>query len=671
MFTTAAFAQFETLDDLEKEKARNEETLRQQKETTKRYKQSYDEAVKRISDKKAELASLESYEQEFSQSRIVAIDEITEKIKGIPFFQKLGGKMQFYKCLRSSLQDYNHLNHDLCTRNFSPNLSDEDKAMVEQWKSKVGTPLNQVATKKEILPRQIAQEEGMLPTYESNRKFSESRESVILGSINTIEVKKTEIGILPKFPQFQKCTEATPELNLENKEPFPGADFQGPFFGVPRDNQDGLGTCYANAAKNLLVGVSGGKNVASFLDIALAYKDFNGGTVEGLDGGTSCTALSAVNKNGYCPQHFAPMETGESNIVGEGLFNLDPYNYLATNVNMVRDFLDDLSTMQKSTSRISASVLSKSQKMIEHLKAHPEVKIPLPIARYEIPERWKLRETFALKKIPGIKEADFLKEYSEAYKSFYPIYVKSIIEGKSVDQIFAIWTEKLNPFITKYGLESSLPEFKRVWKTNVSDDFKDPAVKKQLRVSLDFLKDMMDKKDSSDDEFLEICANQASDSLNFLSALNPLVQKLRDNKLNGEKLFDSEGKFRSARDLMQLTIAPSCVNPENRVKLEPFTCSDGYDVISKIKTSNKTTDEKMQALREKIALSLVQGMPLGNTFPMNGGWHINTIVGMRFNKTANRCEFLIRESQTGTSGWHSDSEIFTKIESLTEVRKPK
>jgi hypothetical protein len=671
IFTSVAQAQFETIDDLDTQKLTLEKNLKDQAEVTKRYQAQYDDYIKQIEDNKKELAELESYEQEFGQNRIVAIDEINESIKKIPFFQKLGEKANFYKCLRSSLTDNNYLNVETCSKMYTPKLSDEENASIEQLKTKVGRTLSVVKIRKESLPRLITQAESMLPTFLSNKKFSQSREDIIVGTIKTVEIKKKELGILPKHPEFLKCDENTPEINLENKEPFAGADFQGPFFGVPIDNQDGLGTCYANAAKNLLVGISGGKNVASFLDIALAYKNENGGVVGGLDGGTSCTALNAIAKAGYCPQHFSAIETGERNIAGEGLFNLDPYNYLATNVNLLRNFLDDLGTMQKSTSPVSAAVMGKAQKMIEHLKAHPEIKIPLPIARFEIPEKWKLKEAFALKKIPGMKESDFIKEYDEAYKAFYPLYVKSLIEGKTIDQIFALWTEKMNPFITKYGLESNLPEFKRVWKTNVTEDFKDPAVKKQLRVSLDFLKDMMDKKEATDDEFLEICATQASDSLNFLSALNPLVEKLRDNKLNEEKLFDKDGKFHSAYELMQLTVAPSCLNKDNRVMPEPFTCSDGYDVITSIKSSAKPQNEKVQALRNKVVLSLIQGMPLGNTFPMSGGWHINTIAGMRFNKTAGRCEYLIRESQTGSSGWHDEQKIFEKIESLTEVRKQK
>jgi hypothetical protein len=49
--------------------------------------------------------------------------------------------------------------------------------------------------------------------------------------------------------------------------------------------------------------------------------------------------------------------------------------------------------------------------------------------------------------------------------------------------------------------------------------------------------------------------------------------------------------------------------------------------------------------------------------------HINTVVGMRFNSKNNQCEYLIRESQDGTSKWTKESEIFQKVDDIVEVRK--
>lgn len=668
--TSLAHAQLMTEAEIEEQKAVLANQLQGQLDYTKREQARYDAEVKKIQDKKEELAKYEEYEKNFAQERIIAIDQITDKIKKLPVFQKLGSKAGFYKCLRSSLEEGKALNFENCQRSYSPSLSDEDNELLNDMKTKVGKTLKEVQIKKELLPREIQNIEAILPGIENNKKFSEKRQSDLEKSIQGLEIKKEEVKFLSKNTKYLNCDESSPEINLESEVPFDGAGFKGPFHGVPRDNQDGLGTCYANAAKNLLVGISGGEDVASFLDMALVYKSQNDNLASGLDGGNSCPTLDALAKKGYCPQEYAPLENGERNIVGEGLFNLDAYNYLATNVNMVRDFLNDLEKFQKSSNPMSQTMMAKAQSMIQQIKARPDIKIPLPIARFEIPERWKLREAFAGKN-SQVKESEFLKEYEDSYKSFYPLYVKAIIQGKTQDQIFDLWTEKMKPFIEKYSLQTNLPEFKRVWKINVSSDFSDPSVKKQLRASLDFLKDVLDQKDVTDEAFLELCASQGGDAISFLGALNPLVEKLRANKLNEDKLFDKDGKFRSAQELMQLTVAPSCLNEENRKKLPAFSCSSGYDVVSKAKKLDKPYVEKLKALRETITLSLLNGYPLGNTFPMNGGWHINTIVGMRFNKTAGRCEYLIRESQTGTSDWHPETRIFDKIEALTEVRKLK
>ena len=67
--------------------------------------------------------------------------------------------------------------------------------------------------------------------------------------------------------QFLNCDSNTKDISLEEKIPYPGANFQGPFFGVHRDHQKSYQTCYANTAKNLLVGTSQGEDIASFLDL--------------------------------------------------------------------------------------------------------------------------------------------------------------------------------------------------------------------------------------------------------------------------------------------------------------------------------------------------------------------------------------------------------------------
>lgn len=669
-FPLIATSQTERITELDKQQAELKETLRQQKEFTKREADKLKAEQEKVEAYKKQLAEIENYDQNFAQSRIVAIGEITETIKGFSIFQKMGAKAGFYKCLRKSLEESPKLDYDGCKNGVS--LNADEQAQLNNWKATTGLSLNDTKILRETLPINIRNTENLIVTVEANRKFSEARENIILSTIETNENNRKELEMVPGLQKFINCDANTPEINLEEKVPYEGATFSGAFHGVPRDNQDGLGTCYANAAKNLLVGISEGKDVASFLDLALVYKNMDGSLNGGLDGGGSCPTLNAAKKTGYCPQSLAPLEGGERNLTGESLFNLTPYNYLATNVNLIRDFLEDINSFQKSSSRVSQETLSRSKYIIDAIKNNSQIELPMPVVRFEIPERWKLREAYSLHAPKTITEETFLKEYDEAYQKFFPNYIKAVMNGKNAEQVFDIYKEDLGPFISKYNLTNSLPEFKRVFKTNTSGDFADPKLNQKVRASVEFMKDLMNQKDSTDDEFFEFCSTSGAESLNFLSSLRPVLDKIKDNKLNDDQLFDKDGKFKSAFELMQLTVAPSCINKENRKELPAFTCSSGYDTVSKIRGKGKTTEDQHKMLREKVTLSLAQGYPVGNSFTVTStSSHINTIVGMRFNKGLNRCEYLIRESQNGASDWHAESKILNKINALTEVRRSK
>jgi hypothetical protein len=672
-FPLMALSQSEELLELDKEKVRLEETLKQQKEYTLREENKIKKELEDIETKKKQLAQIENYEQNFGPSRIQAIAEITESIKDLSFVQKIGSKASFYKCLRSSLENGNKLTYDHCYNSIRPKLNKEELEQAQGWKLTTGQSMSDLKVLKESLPHEIRMSESMLTTVEANRKYSEAREQIILSSLKILELQNKELNLLPSYSKFTNCDGNTPEINLEEKVPYPGATFSGAFADVPRDNQDGLGTCYANAAKNLLVGVSEGKDVASFLDVALSYKEsFNEIDKSGLDGGLSCLALEALKKKGYCPQEFSPLETGERNTLAEGLFNMDAYTYMATNVNILREFLGGLSNFEKSKNPVNGEILKKSQVIVQRLKKDASIHLPLPIIRRDIPEEWKIRETYHMKKdsLKGISEKEFLAEYKKAYKEFYPIYMKAVLEKKNQHQVFQLYTDSMTPFFSKYNITDKFSEYKTNYLRNSENDFKDPALAKKLRNSIDFLKDVMNQKDQSDAEFILFCSNSGNESMIFLGALEPLIEKLRQDKLNEEILFDKEGKFRSSYELMQLTVAPACINPENRKELPEFSCSDGYDTMTKIKDSDKSHGEKVKMLRQKVVLSLAQGYPLGNSYPTSpGSGHINTIVGIRFNKQSGACEYRIRESQTGTSSWLLEGSIFNKINALTEVRR--
>ena len=374
---------------------------------------------------------------------------------------------------------------------------------------------------------------------------------------NLDPLKKIDQEIIQSNAQYMNCDVNSPEISLEEKEPYPGAKFQGPFFGIPRDNQDGLGTCYANTAKNLLVGLSRGDAVASFLDMALLYKDskreLNNTESKGLDAGFSCVVLEEVSDKGFCSQSFAPIEIGEKN----------SYGGLMPEVATVRD-----------------------QKIVLNM----------------------------------------LNDYLRENASFSKMIINNINEMKLI----------YDTDYSKQNISSCRP---------VSPPILLPFISKWKALS-DFLENHQDA---------------------FGDAANKLFSKTE----NMSTFLESHGQstdllLRPSRDLYQLIVAPACADVQNRKKLDfGIVCNRGYDTIQRIKSSEKTPFEQVKLLRERVVDSLLNGYPLGNSFNR----HINTIVGVRFNKEANLCQYQIRESQTGTTSWQSEIAIFNKIRALTEVRR--
>lgn len=667
VLSTLTFAQVDLESEIQKERLSIDSRIASQQSYSDTAQVQLEIASKKLSELKAKQDALLNYEQSFSENRNIVLSEIEEKIKGFSFFQRLGHKIKFYKCLRNSIETGNHMDGKSCEQQFYPDLSSEEKGHFANWKNKIGLSLSEAELEKSKIPEQVAYAQTNFNQWKERKVDSDSYIERLKNEGKALDIRKEELKLLEINKDAMNCDASTKEINLEAKG--------GPFDGVPRDNQDGIGSCFANAAKNLLVGISGGEDVASFLDLALVYKDSNK-TLQssGLDGGQSCLTLNAVKKVGYCPQKFAPMELGDRNILGEGLFNQAPLDYMGTNINMVRDFISGFFDFEKIDNPHKDKILKSAKSIVEAIKANPNIKIPLPVASNQIPEGWKLKEFFTWNKasVGDISEEKFNKEYAEQYKNFYPQYIKAILEGKSLDQIFEIYKVSMASFISKYKMEGHLPEFKRVFITSAQDEFNDPKLKEHISASLEFLKGLFDKKNMSDESFFEFCSGEGADSLNFLTSFRPLIEKIEDGKLNEDRLFDKDGKFKSARELMQLTVAPACLNEENRKPLPAFSCKDGYDTINNIKNSGMPIEKQHIAMRQKVVMSLTQGYPLGNTYPTSANSaHINTIVGLKFNPRTQKCQYLIRESQTGTSGWQDEEAIFSRIKGLTEVRKLK
>ena len=607
-----------------------------------------------------------------SKNVSVVATEVKQALANLPALKRIGSrKAAFYRCLGQDLESKGFIVISTCKDLHHANFSEEEEEQFKNWSLLVSSSESDLRFGLERVKRKLENSQKQIETANKQLSSVDYMKIKLKEKEDKLQEKVLELELIKKYSNFVDCNDSTPAVSLEEMVPFPGAKFKGPFVGVPRDNQDGLGTCYANTAKNLLVGLSKGEDIASFLDLALIYKETGPMTdAEILDGGSSCGVLNRISQRGYCPQSFAPFETGEKNIYNQGFFGKES-GTIYDQARLLRTFEKFLSSKEKfmkSDKSLSSKVLSQASFIIESIKSRSDIVLPLPVVRVEIPNEWKLKEAFVwqVKNKMGTSEEKFMEDYHHEYKKFYPSYVKAVMEGKDGNQIFDLFKDKMKVFLEKYKLDDQMPFWKTLYMKDVASDFSNPNLKKTVQESLRFLKYLSGKENENDDTFIESCVPEGEGFLDFLVNLDDLIKVLKNKNANTDLLVDKNGFFRPTTELMQLLIAPSCLSSEKRKKIDyQIDCGQSYGFINLLKNSGKPIEEQRKKFRERIVASLVQGFPLGNSF----NHHINTIVGLRFNKETRSCELLIRESQTGLSTWQNESTIFDQIGGLTEVRR--
>jgi len=232
----------------------------------------------------------------------------------------------------------------------------------------------------------------------------------------------------------------------------------GSFSKIARDNQDGLGTCFANTAKNLLVSASEGSADASFMDIALNYKK-NNSTVQTdiLAGGNACQALLETQKQGYCPKNQSVFETGDSNQLFDGIFG-KASSTVYSQVSIIFAFkylLDKNEDLKKSESQSANKMSAQLKDIILKMKSNPNLKFPIPGLSVQIPKDYELNMFFENNlQNKGISKNDFINDFKNNYKAFLPQYIEALVGKKKPESpvmIFEKFKKKMAPFIKKNG----------------------------------------------------------------------------------------------------------------------------------------------------------------------------------------------------------------------------
>ena len=428
---------------------------------------------------------------------------------------------------------------------------------------------------------------------------------------------------------------------------------------ISQDHQDGLGTCFANSAKNILIGLSGGEINASFLDLAVQYKSkYSQGKPFQLDLGNTCDALSVVKEKGYCPKEFSPIESGDDTHNIRGLIKENSsLNSHAEVIGMLKRFMDGKELLENNTESCSLNMVKNSKKMIEAMKNDPDIKIPYPlIDRFPLDKSTMLGFYFwNYKDIVSnpVSQEEYLNDYNRVNEEFSKSYLEASVREDSKEKLQKRFDETFGKFFTKYGFSDKLKEsyhvsrLKSFMERGYDQKYKNEAIKTNL-----FYKEFFSEGNDTISLSNSSCVKNNRVFSSFLSVLNEMANLFRATGGAIDKLYDDEGNFISSHDLMMLAVAPKCINRENRKEINlEYSCKHIYT------NQAVSLDEEIINKRKVILTSLLEGIPVGNGHKVDGGGHINSIVGHRFNASLNQCEYKIRESLTATSFWVSEKDV--------------
>ncbi len=430
------------------------------------------------------------------------------------------------------------------------------------------------------------------------------------------------LSIVFSLTLFADCSPTTPTINLE--------EAPGVLSGVPQDNQDGIGTCYANVSRNLLIGISGGRDSASYLDLALAFKRGNPGErleEAGLDAGNICPT---------CPQELAPLETGARTEIAQLMgVSADPFTAQARINEALRDFFARRNSVARNPA--AAAMMPRLAGAISSLRSNPRIKFPFPGLS-----------------VPFINAGAFKRATVPA----------SAANGKTAEEIHAIYARAMAPTFRAMGIQESVDGYRPEYITQMTAALNAPNFREEVTATMDFLKQVSGRTNDSQEQFLSYCSQQFFPAVELLNTFGPVLTSLNSLGIDSNRIFDAQGNLIPMVDVFQMAVAPTCMNQSNRRRPSVnFTCDDQFFQL--IKRNRASVAVNMAAVRTRVTESLRRNVPVGRSFPQSaGGGHVNTIVGFRYDSASRACQYLIRDSQNGTSTWQAEREIYTASDEM-------
>lgn len=589
----------------------------------------------------------------------------------------------FLRCIKKGLA-YGIRNAEQSLKKCKTEKGSYNPIFTERFKKQSAIFTTPTAVLREKWSKSLANTRALSDQHSLAAKAVYNAESEILSSKKNIldnTKKVNDINFSKKFANLLSCSSNSPTIDLEEETIMKGSMTKGPFYKIPRDHQDFIGTCYANTAKNLLLGITGGKDNISFLDAALQYKAQTETNLTELDGGNACTTIDELKKSGYCPKEFSPIESGDDTQMENGIFNknnsLGSQAYL---LSLIGNYLNGKSLLEKNTDIVSKNFIKNTKRILMALKEDKNIKLPMPhletfpIDKNEIQQQylWNYKKFIEEKNktggnLPIVSESDFKNEYETKLRNFTNEYIQEEETGSTPAKRRALYKKHFAEFNKKYHLED------RVYGTpfsNMFDSFFEKNISKSFKNEIDstlkFYREVIDSdltRSGMFDLYNVKCIASPEKLERFTDGLRSLIELFNHSQMDIDNLYDENGNHISNKDFLQLATTPKCINPKNRKKISTqFTCDVRY-------TSEYDSGKKQSGMRKDILKSLAKGIPAGNSFAMVGGNHINTIVGYRFNPESKRCEFKIRESQTASFFWQDENDLTNQAFAITIVDK--
>ena len=464
-------------------------------------------------------------------------------------------------------------------------------------------------------------------------------------------------GLQQEKKEYAKFKNETPDLGF-CKKGFQEIDLEKTVFkDLPRDHQDGLGTCYANTSKNLIYALTRGQLNPSFIDLSLAT---NKREEEYLDGGSVCTIMGEIQNVGLCDKENSPLEMGE---------DLESLNFLNPKRRKLIShmyFIDLLNEYIKNKNQFENKIGLENFKegiegAVRAIQENPDIELPYPkLGKYYLPfsnaeSIYYHYENYDIEK--NHKLSEYLNDYDAAKDKFYQNLMKNI-QDKDLD-LEKIFQASFSDFSKKYKLNDEAK--KRLFSDQSKRakkrlNFSQKDYKKKVIATQNFLHSQTNLQSLNKQLY---CREEIKLEHETLSNFSDIINQAKEMKVDLNKLLENNA-FVDGKAFFQFVATPNCINTKNRKMISSnYTCSN-----RSVKDMAEWYGiDQASYLRYRVHEQLKKNMPIGKAF----GTHVHTVVGMRFNENTNSCEYKIRESQTADFFWQTEEEALKGLKILAIV----